>query len=124
MEPTTYNWTWMMWLEDDPKDAPEKTLAKAIQYYTKKYKCAPTHARVPLSWPDLNGKTPPGLQIERSRGIMPRHIHLAADPEAVKAALTAAVETIDAAMPQPEAAPLDFFNLAQPEQDGAPCQNS
>ena len=122
MEPTTNNWLWMMWLEDDPKDAPEQTLAKAIQYYTKKYKCAPTHARLPLNWPDLNGKTPPGLQIERSRMIMPRHIHLAADPNTVKAALAAAEGTT--AVGTADGAALEFFNLAQSPQDGVPCQNS
>ena len=124
MDTTTNNWTWMMWLEDDPKDAPEQTLAKAILHYTRKYKCAPTHARVPLNWPDLNGKTPPGLQIERSRGIMPRHIHLAADPEVVKVASVAPIETAASAVGSPESTPLDFFTLPQPSQEDAPCQNS
>ena len=78
-------WLWMMWLELNPANPPEKTLAEATAYYTRKYGCPPSHARVPTSWPDLNGATPPGLKIERTRQVLKRHVHLAADPQALAA---------------------------------------
>lgn len=117
---TTDHWTWMVWREDDPKDSPAQTLAKAIEYYTNKYKCPPTHARLPLAWPDLNGDTPAGLQIERARNVLPRHIHLAADPEALKAALAALEAAEMATLAAPSA---DLFNLRLQSPEDT-CQNS
>jgi len=81
-----HTWLWMMWLELNPANPPEKTLAEATAYYTRKYGCPPSHARVPASWPDLNGAAPPGMKIEHTRQVLKRHVHLAADPQAIAAA--------------------------------------
>lgn len=74
------HWIWMMWFETNPANPPETTLTEAMHYYTLKYGSPPTHVRIPLSWPPLNGNTPPGLIIERSPAVLKRHIFLATDP--------------------------------------------
>jgi hypothetical protein len=104
-------WIWMMWLEANPKNTPLQTLAEACQYFTNKYGCSPTHARVPINWPDLNGSVPEGLQIECSRSVLPRHVHLATDPETLEAVLAAAVEKVE--IGAAEVTPSDVLNPQQ-----------
>jgi hypothetical protein len=83
----------MMWLETNSKNTPSQTLVEACQYFTDKYGRLPTHARVPINWPDLTGNTPAGMQVEHARNILPHHVHLAADPEMVKAVCATTLET-------------------------------
>ena len=80
MSESTSKLVWMMWMETNPKNTPSQTLMEACQYFMNKYGRMPTHARVPINWPDLNGNAPAEMQIERTRNILPHHIHLAADP--------------------------------------------
>jgi hypothetical protein len=66
---------WMVWAVDQ-KAAEIQTLTEALAYYTKKYGQAANRVRVPPSWPDLNGQTPPGISIEKVRFVQSGHIHV------------------------------------------------
>ena len=104
-----------MWLETNPKNPPLQTLVEACQHFTDKYGHLPTHARVPINWPDLNGSTPAGMQVEHARNILPHHVHLAADPEMAKAASATTLEPAqtEADIALPQAAP-DINLVAAP----------
>jgi hypothetical protein len=81
MDTTQSKLAWMMWLEMNPKAEPVQTLTEAMVYYAQKYGQPVNRVRVPLAWPELNGQTPPGVLIERSCSVLPRHIHLTHDPD-------------------------------------------
>ncbi len=75
------NLSWMLWCEDDPKAAPQATVEAAAAYFRSKYGRVPNHLLAPLDWPE-NISTG-GLLVERKRFVLPRHLHLAFDPDLI-----------------------------------------
>jgi hypothetical protein len=74
--------TWMMWMELYPKDSwPVKTFIESISYFTQKYGHHPIKAVFP-NGTDLLILKPVarGIDIDASPYVLPKHIHLALDP--------------------------------------------
>ena len=72
----------MLWFEPDANKNPAQILREGMAYYTAKYGQRPTLARVPLSWPEMNGDQPEGLLLQRVGYILPRNVLLSAEQPA------------------------------------------
>ena len=74
--------TWMIWYEPDPAVIPPAALQAGMAHFARKYGQVPNRAQVPLDWPE--SLPPDGLSVERVRYVLPRHLHLAYEPQELK----------------------------------------
>jgi hypothetical protein len=66
----------LFWQELDFKKTSEQVLTEALEYARRKFGQPVTVVRVPLSFPELNGKTPAGVTIERHGDVRPTYLWL------------------------------------------------